>query len=1100
MTNDYLTWMRKWLKARSLPRAVRNRRAQVYEIIKREWPAIAMGARIASDDWEKAARVADQLRERAKMEHPKVPHEWEQWVAAFAAMLDRGYRSGLWAITLPAFAMELARPRSLFSPGSVAMLRKARAIEQALLKSLPVDGNSRGVDSTAQILCSSILLGGLLSWKRLIRLTHVRAEHLRHDEDMMWADFPSDHDEKRDAPQASQTPGERTVVSRWFADPISALLLLRRVWESRTEPGVRLLDGIPLTRETAIRRIRSFLTGHGCPIDLAPRSLREMFECGAMRLLQYSMGVVVAYAKGQVQSASLTVEPWARARSGLALGHRNVPAQAVVAVSQGAPPAALASTKSSDAAIDARSDQMLGRLLRVIGKLSNRRHVRRKMLVKAIQSGVELGVNPQSALGCLLAWCGELIESRQLRLSSVHRYLTALAKKLAHNAGLLDLGTASEAELKALYSAVLRDTKRSQRAYVSSCIAQFHHYLMRTREAVDVDFADVEGFTCDETEVSANLLTPAEYEACTGLLTPYGNPGVTYGRRRWIAYLALVIGYRGGLRPSEICELRLEDLNFDSMPELAVCRGSRKSANAKRVIPLGLFLSRQEYTTLRRWWRQRRTESCGNMAAPLLAIDPNTSDLLSEDEIRAPVQEVMRRVTGDVTLTFKHLRHSFANWVFLMLVADEIPGSLVPGAKVLTHAAFSTRRRMRLRRYFFPQGNAAGGRHHPVRPALYQVAQLLGHSGPAVSLRHYIHIMDYLLGREVYEICPQLSVKQAAVLLDVSPARVYQICEGRLEDGLLHPGVLVAEAARRAGIGPEHFRSQMATHNTSKVHVASIDDPSAYACDVILRLAEAHAVSLRQGNKLASDLTDVLEKFSVNSGDLNLWHQAACMVSDRYRTRNQVLRHDLVSRIPRGWEERMEVAQLMDILMLAARTKRGAWAVWRNVGRYLRMTITRSSGGLANGTRSAAVFRTPHAARTYLRFLRDFGLSDGRIVLLHLRRKGGDAAKTLRDRRWWGRQLGFSADFIRPRDAEANRASGKHGWIAISVQAAGFVSGRSRRKAGPAKARRQSSRAFHCALHLFAIWGEMQRLIRRNVATRVPVSRDIDPSTEWVRF
>lgn len=1090
MGRGYSEWVRKWLEARSLSRAVRIRRAHVYEVIKREWLAIALGKRIASDEWERAIRVAEKLRERAKKEHPKAPHEWEQWVAAFAGMLSHGSKSGLWAVSLPPFAMELGRPRSPFSPGSVAMLRSARAIEQALLNSFLADGNSRGVDGTAQILCSSILLGGLQSWKRLMRLAQVRAGYLYYEGDMLWADLPNNHEDQRDVPQMSRMPTERQIVSRWLPDPVSALLLLRRVSECRATPDARLLDIQVPTREALIGRIRLFLAAHGCPISLMPRSMNEMFEIGAMRLLQDSMGVIVAYAKGQVQSASFAVEPWARVRTGLALAHQLVPARVAAAPVQGTPPAALASAASSGAAINALSDQMLGRLLKTLGLLSNRQHVRRKKLAKEIQRGAGTGASPQSALGCLLSWCAELIQSRKLKLSSVHRYLTAFAKNLVRNAGRLELAKASEAELIALYSAVLQATKHSQRSYVSGCIAQFHQYLMRTRDAVDIEFADVEGFACDELYVSANLLTPAEYHACAGLLRPSGNPDAALGRRRWIAYLALVIGYWGGLRPSEICELRLEDVNFGHMLELMVCRRSRKSANAKRAIPLGLFLSKQERAALHRWWSQRRTESRGNPDMPLLAIDPDTRDPLPEDVIRLPVQEVMRRLTGDDALTFKHLRHAFANWLLLALVADEIPGSLDSGVNAFMHPAFSTRQRMRLKHYLFPQGNAAGGRHHPVRPAVYQVAQLLGHSGPAVSLMHYIHVMDYLLGREVYNTCPQLTVKQAAVLLDVTPARVYQICEGRLRDGQLRPGVLVAEAARRAGIGPEHFRSQMVAHDTSKVRVSSIEDLSAYACGVILTLAEAHAASLCKDNKLASDLTDVLEKFSVSSDDLNLWHKAACKLSDRYRTRNQVPRHDLVSRIPSGWDERVEAAQLMDALMLSVRTKKGAWAAYRNVGRFLRTGITRRE----------VVFRTPETARSYVRFLRGLGLPDGRIVLLHLRRKGADAGKTLRDRRWWGRQVGFPADRICPRDAEANRVIGKHGWIAVSVQSTGFVSGRSRRKGGPAKARRQSSRAFHCALHLFAIWSEMQRLIRRNVAARVPAPLDSDPTAERVRF
>lgn len=97
----------------------------------------------------------------------------------------------------------------------------------------------------------------------------------------------------------------------------------------------------------------------------------------------------------------------------------------------------------------------------------------------------------------------------------------------------------------------------------------------------------------------------------------------------------------------------------------------------------------------------------------------------------------MREVTGDPTIRFHHLRHSFASWLFLALELaqfEDIP-ELFPHLPETTKFLCKARD-LKISLY----------RHNEnTRKNLFLVASLLGHSGPDISLEHYVHFCDVLL-------------------------------------------------------------------------------------------------------------------------------------------------------------------------------------------------------------------------------------------------------------------------------------------------------------------------------------------------------------------
>jgi hypothetical protein len=104
----------------------------------------------------------------------------------------------------------------------------------------------------------------------------------------------------------------------------------------------------------------------------------------------------------------------------------------------------------------------------------------------------------------------------------------------------------------------------------------------------------------------------------------------------------------------------------------------------------------------------------------------------------------MRSVTGDNTLRYHHLRHSFATWSFLRLMISDLrqPLDLFPHLPKTT-AWLAQAKDFRTRLY------QHGGR---TRSYAYAIASLLGHSSPDISFEHYIHSLDWILSSYLHSV------------------------------------------------------------------------------------------------------------------------------------------------------------------------------------------------------------------------------------------------------------------------------------------------------------------------------------------------------------
>jgi integrase len=328
-------------------------------------------------------------------------------------------------------------------------------------------------------------------------------------------------------------------------------------------------------------------------------------------------------------------------------------------------------------------------------------------------------------------------------------------KKTPHTESLEDVDQQSlESKiLKALHAASLEDAKqrdlaRNQRKRIARALCEFHHFLVQRYQFEPINPREVLGIGKGLVPVDANLITPDEYakiyQAIPETIKSLHPSLPAQAKLSRAAQLIFMLAFKCGLRRMEVLKLKIADLCEHAPAELLIRPSDArrlKTKSATRKMPLYALLSERDLAELRAWKAVRRNESTIQTVHVneqfLFGIPELGFEVIPQDTLFPVIHHAMRGVTGDLSLRFHHLRHSFANWTFLRLMLSDFASTLELFQNLPeTNDFLSKSKQFR---------DALYGRADPTRRHVYAIASLLGHSGPEISLEHYVHISDLLL-------------------------------------------------------------------------------------------------------------------------------------------------------------------------------------------------------------------------------------------------------------------------------------------------------------------------------------------------------------------
>lgn len=752
-------------RTRKSVRQKRTLQLRVVHYLRRVHPKIFAGmpdAKFSSDD---GTNLFKQLKRSANTQEFFVIQRF------LIKGLEAGKEELGWPeVKIPVPATTAPREPSRFTPESFRHLNEVLLAQASFVRFLEFPPEANPSRHLGTILLSAVLFGGMLTPKWLTPLLRGLPDRVRMSGSLMWLElrrpyiYPKleGHEEKR-----------KHIPRRWLPDPLTQALILRLHTRYQHHlPACSRLDAI-----TCLKTVLNHIAG-----EHETLSVRGLYK-GAGSYLALRMPVFLAsYACGKTNSVSLPVAAWSR----FLTGKGNVVSEAVDDEEyEDEEPAGYLIVRSTKSADQRMQEKFRKELISILGD-SRRNRITPLPTRKLVEATLKAKADAMTPIvQTLYGWAIELLSripkevpgrtlKSALQPSSVATYLEAIDRELIAQAGIDDITRFEPAELRDLYADSLKSIKEtSQLPTASFRLTQFHFFLMR---AYGVPSIDMDGMVRKkgppELGVDANLIGPVQFDQ---VLVTLGWQLPVRSRNQIIRCLVAILGYRCGLRHSEALCLRIGDLMGEQFPEIIVRTSGlnrTKTPDSTRRIPAHLLLEPKELDELRYWHRQRiAEEGCDTcLNAPLFG-EPGDNHPPPDSEVITPIIRMLRHVTGDPTVVFHHLRHSFATRLLMIMLPEQLSGSHLNDT-IKKFCRFHLPAEQLITGLF---GNMNQGRQF-----LYGISILMGHADVSTTMLSYLHLCDWLLGQAVCAsaVQPDLSLAAVMQITGLKRAMIFRIKSG----------------------------------------------------------------------------------------------------------------------------------------------------------------------------------------------------------------------------------------------------------------------------------------------------------------------------------
>ncbi|QHD48574.1 DNA breaking-rejoining enzyme, catalytic core [Halomonas sp. FeN2] len=510
-------------------------------------------------------------------------------------------------------------------------------------------------------------------------------------------------------------PGKVPPRSRWHLG-VSTLAVLMRHIEQFGHPGEKV-NGY---QQAKMLTKTSWL--HFCrAIGAKALTLSECQEHAATAFRLHVPAYLVNSALGKQQGTSLAEARWQQLLCGGYRVHAKQEANQVsdeaTVVETGLPPMATKQLGRDQPLYEGR--KLLKLLHDILYKRREEKRLGYGQLARELENAVTASQQMAPIVECLCRWLLFLHRTKKRKQSTLYKYL-GISMPLLQAMGDTLVDQDRLAILVEAYQCVVEQAKTEKnRSYRWTVLRSFHTFLV-----ADLGLANVYmEFSGDGAAVShhadANCLSEEEYRQVSGYLASQAASAMGA-----IRYWIFVLGFRAGLRIGEALSIQLDDILLNQMLEhtdvTLLIRNNAyvaiKSHDSRRQLPLHYLLTETELDDFKAFVIKRHSVATHGRVM-LFGEGGNSVSPLRDDIVQTEIHTGMRRITGDPSLRFHHLRHSLANYLLLSFHGVEVPWPV-------------------------PQHHAALWEkvvNGPSRSGLYFIAQVMGHASPEVTLRSYLH-------------------------------------------------------------------------------------------------------------------------------------------------------------------------------------------------------------------------------------------------------------------------------------------------------------------------------------------------------------------------
>lgn len=947
-------------------------------------------------------------------------------------ILQKGVQTLGWQLKVPSRLQPALRDKARFTPGNFQMLARLRRVERAFLEDLKSFPHEDSSIRLGQILLSAILYGGMLSSGWLSALLSSLDGGLRRNGNLLWCEMQRSHTLKRGGqpkPDGAEDLGGSIVRRRWFADPLTAVLITR--WYS---------DFLTFSQpQYTIRKnvftgfVLPYLRRLNLPEDDSFSSLFELSNAVQVRLALLIPSYLVSYAACKTPAVSIPERAWQRHVTGKAFRADDEPREPDEPVPVTVRRQSIPTPPPGSVAKD--QQDLFRELMGIIGN-DVTRYGQKRLTRGEICTEVQtfLGNQQQNMVPIvvyLAQWSLYLMDGKRTRPSmpqlarshlkpqSVSAYLQMIGKELIHVVADKHLCTLSPEEIVEDYTEVQSlkntDKDRNRATYI---LSYFHAFLVGYYSAPSVDLSELKGSTGPvELAVNANLVSMKTYDL---MLSVLGGDDLNPTRPQKMCIIAAILAFRCGMRREEVRKLRLADVHGMAYPDILV-RENRyrtvKSRDAVRRLPLVSLLSESELRFFAQWRNDRLAED-GKVDTPdsasllLCEIGSPTIPIAAEHLI-TPVVRALRQVTGDQTLQYHHLRHSFANWLLVSLSINAHKDN-----HFLDHPLFEPAKTASLRQELLK--NRSMGRQN-----LFLVSHLCGHTSPQITMKHYIHLCDWMLGWWLSQpdAVPTLSEKALLHITGIPRPTLYRL----IRDNENVIGIS-RDIARRVMDNAKLYFDSPLDGMLVDANVAPVSVRRDSHRDLTHNWQFVHHV-LREHQEFGHPPAVIADRLGVDEHLVSDW----CAVADwigglttkkgRYRHRPRAGGAGVS--FPPAPRDKCGQELASKILAVVRRLPDDKLELVRKWVSHFLNRYNLSVSGLR--------FIDPVSTREYLYFLKVIGVDASQCVALHYPAFNGAAASDDEQLRWWGEKLSLEESQCFPRGKGNFGATTGKGAVGIVV-------------------------------------------------------------------
>ncbi|MFK5914148.1 MAG: tyrosine-type recombinase/integrase [Woeseiaceae bacterium] len=642
------------------------------------------------------------------------------------------------------------RNESRYSTGKFLNRQKYALLENIFWQTVDDIKNLTSAQRATQLIVSAVLFGGVLEKSLLVSLSNYSLNKINSIYEYVWFNLP-----------ANKSKSVEGTIQRWFAEPISTQLLIRYRADSlkrnsKLSKVSLFVDNEVFDDFSLWKNILELLKQYNCYGQKLPNNLSNFISWAQSDYNSIFPPYLVDIACGVSPSYSMSNEAMNRSIYGIATVHNNE-----FNIDGDINRNEIKSNK-----INANYNINLGSG----SELDNFRTIRKSIISGEHNSHYECKYNLSEATKHICDYYVHLLNGTapgriKHKGRSIETYFGFSEEFIAFSHGKNIVSMDIE-NIETLYEDIFEKQNTIRRQ--SRCgkfIKHFHNYLVREYGVEKIIFDELDGFVSEKHSVNSNVISPKHYSDVLSVLWP---SYLFDDRLNCIRYLITVLGYRLNMRRQEIRRLRICDVRVLKtqffVRVVNTENGVTKSVSGWRWTPVHDLLDDKELSFLRIWHQLRVNEASSERA---LIFTEKSSDLcmISRYKTFEMILKVIRSITGDPNIRFHSLRHSFATWLLISIEANRLPNILDERFDVfskdngLKPANFKT---------------LIDGKK-PTKKILYQLALIMGHSSPSMTLLHYVHSCDWILYHWCCKRIPRLSVDKIAPLLGVNKREVNKI-------------------------------------------------------------------------------------------------------------------------------------------------------------------------------------------------------------------------------------------------------------------------------------------------------------------------------------